>query len=137
MRTVTMDEVGGDRTSRLASPSADPRPLLFRPRLVAQVRAGMAGGLTLLSAPAGFGKSVLMKQWLVQHDGVPIVYASLRRGDDGGQVATRLVRALTASVADWSGLTTPDLHDDGSVLGSRFLDGMVEALAGMGEVVLI
>jgi LuxR family maltose regulon positive regulatory protein len=42
-----------------------PRPnLVPRPRLIAQVQAGMMGKLTLLAAPAGFGKTTLLSECL-------------------------------------------------------------------------
>jgi LuxR family maltose regulon positive regulatory protein len=37
-----------------------------RPRLTARLEAGTAGPLTLLSAPAGFGKSTLLSEWIHQ-----------------------------------------------------------------------
>lgn len=37
--------------------------LVTRPRLIAQLNAGIEGKLTLLSAPAGFGKTTLLGEW--------------------------------------------------------------------------
>src|SRR5262245_31319072 len=37
-----------------------PAGLIERPRLVESLNAGLAGGLTLVGAPAGFGKTVLL-----------------------------------------------------------------------------
>ncbi len=42
-----------------------PRPnLVPRPRLIERLQAGMPGKLTLLAAPAGFGKTTLLSEWL-------------------------------------------------------------------------
>jgi LuxR family maltose regulon positive regulatory protein len=42
-----------------------PRPkLVSRPRLLERLRAGVRGPLTLLAAPAGFGKTTLVADWL-------------------------------------------------------------------------
>ena len=42
-----------------------PRPgLVPRPRLIEQLDHGAAAKLTLVSAPAGFGKSRLLAEWL-------------------------------------------------------------------------
>jgi LuxR family transcriptional regulator, maltose regulon positive regulatory protein len=42
-----------------------PRPALIeRPRLLERFSAGLAHPLTLISAPAGFGKSTLLSAWL-------------------------------------------------------------------------
>jgi LuxR family maltose regulon positive regulatory protein len=44
-----------------------PRPkVVTRPRLIARLNEGLAAGrkLTLISAPAGFGKSTLVSEWV-------------------------------------------------------------------------
>jgi LuxR family transcriptional regulator, maltose regulon positive regulatory protein len=42
-----------------------PRPnLVARPRLLARLQAGLRGKLTLLVAPAGFGKTTLLSAWI-------------------------------------------------------------------------
>lgn len=43
-----------------------PRPtnVVHRPRLTEQLTAGLAGKVTLIAAPAGFGKSTLLSEWL-------------------------------------------------------------------------
>jgi LuxR family maltose regulon positive regulatory protein len=51
-----------------------------RPRLTARLEAGTAGPLTLLSAPAGFGKSTLLSEW-IHHSGRPVAWVSLDEGD--------------------------------------------------------
>jgi LuxR family maltose regulon positive regulatory protein len=44
-----------------------PRPSLVpRPRLVERLNEGLHGGLTLLAAPAGYGKSTLLSDWIDQ-----------------------------------------------------------------------
>ena len=40
------------------------RGLVTRPRLIAHVRRGAEAKLTLVSAPAGFGKTTLLADWL-------------------------------------------------------------------------
>ena len=43
------------------------RPALIpRPRLIEKLNAGLNGRLTLVSAPAGFGKTTLVTDWLNQ-----------------------------------------------------------------------
>ena len=42
-----------------------PRPdLVSRPRLIARLNAGLGCKLTLISAPAGFGKTTLLSEWI-------------------------------------------------------------------------
>src|SRR4051794_34382515 len=52
-----------------------------RPRLTARMAAGAAGPLTLVSAPAGFGKSTLLSEW-IHTGGRPVAWVSLDEGDD-------------------------------------------------------
>ena len=49
-----------------------PRPkVVLRPRLIERLNEGLHGKLTLISAPAGFGKSTLVSEW-VSHFRFPI-----------------------------------------------------------------
>jgi LuxR family transcriptional regulator, maltose regulon positive regulatory protein len=42
-----------------------PRPnMVSRPRLLERLNEGLHGKLTLISAPAGFGKTTLVSEWL-------------------------------------------------------------------------
>src|SRR4051812_25843080 len=73
-----------------------PRPPegpVARPRLAEQLASGIRGPVTLVVAPAGWGKSSLVSQWL--HDGMlPAGWVSLDRGDDD---VTRFWRYLLAA----------------------------------------
>jgi hypothetical protein len=55
-----------DRDALVATKLHAPRPqpdFVPRPRLLARLAAGMAGELTLVCAPAGFGKTSLLADW--------------------------------------------------------------------------
>lgn len=64
--------------------------LIARPRLLPRLDAGLQGKLTLLSAPAGFGKTTLVSQWVAdrsthqseQHPPLPIAWVSLDPDDN-------------------------------------------------------
>jgi len=43
--------------------------LVLRPRLIAQLQAGLMSKLMLIAAPAGFGKTTLLSAWLTQGTG--------------------------------------------------------------------
>lgn len=59
-----------------------PRPgLTPRPRLVERLSEGLRGKLTLLSAPAGFGKTTLIGEWLAGQPR-PAAWLSLDEGDN-------------------------------------------------------
>lgn len=64
--------------TKLYAPS--PRPgSVTRPRLINRLRAGF-GRLTLVSAPAGFGKTTLVTQWIAD-DARPVGWISLDESD--------------------------------------------------------
>ena len=66
--------------------------LVPRPRLIRQLDEGLGQRLTLVSAPAGFGKTTLVTEWLHGADR-PFTWLSLDEGDND------LVRFLTYLVA--------------------------------------
>ena len=78
-------------TTKLYQPQ--PRTdLVPRPRLIEQLNAGLSRKLTLISAPAGFGKTTLLSEW-VHQCGRPISWLSLDEGDND------LIRFLSYFVA--------------------------------------
>src|SRR2546421_4127569 len=90
-------------TPLLATKLHPPLPrahLVRRPQLAARLTQGMMGPLTLVSAPAGFGKTTLLAQWLAE-SGMPVAWLSLEPGDN------ELVRFLSYLIA---ALQTLDPH---------------------------
>jgi LuxR family maltose regulon positive regulatory protein len=72
------------------------RRVVLRPRLVERLNEGLAAGnkLTLVSAPAGFGKTTLVGEW-VAGCGRPVAWLSLDEADsDPSQFLTYLIAAL-------------------------------------------
>jgi len=57
-----------------------PRPSVLRPRLFDVLDEGTAGPLTLISAPAGAGKTALLSSWLGQRPRENVAWLSLRPG---------------------------------------------------------
>jgi LuxR family maltose regulon positive regulatory protein len=58
-----------------------PARMVPRPRLLAQLDAGLSAALTLIVAPAGFGKTTLLAEWLHQND------EGRTMNDEGSQAA--------------------------------------------------
>jgi LuxR family maltose regulon positive regulatory protein len=82
-------------TTKLYMPPPSPR-LVPRPHLIQQLEEGLHLGhrLTLVSAPAGFGKTTLLSAWLHQVDR-PVAWLSLDEGDnDLAQFLAYLVAAV-------------------------------------------
>ena len=74
-----------------------PRPgIVTRPRLTERLNAGLAkaGKLTLVSAPAGFGKTTLVSEWIAQCER-PAAWLSLDEGDND---LTRFLSYLIAAL---------------------------------------
>ncbi len=83
--------------TKLYIPPARPE-LVSRPRLVERLNASLARKLTLISAPAGFGKTTLLNEWV--HRGrrqgpLPVAWLSLDQDDnDPTRFWTYLIAAL-------------------------------------------
>src|SRR5512146_1255475 len=68
--------------------------LVSRPRLQQQIAQGLRGPLTLITAPAGFGKTTLVAS-CVDACGMPVAWLSLDRDDNQeGRFLKYLVAAL-------------------------------------------
>lgn len=70
--------------------SAPHRTLVPRPQLVAKLSRGLAGPLTLVIAPAGYGKTTLVREWRASGVGAGYAMAWLSLdSDDNDVVASR------------------------------------------------
>jgi LuxR family maltose regulon positive regulatory protein len=79
--------------TKLYVPPPQPKVVL-RPRLIERLNEGMNRRLTLVCAPAGFGKSTLVGQWIAGC-GRPVAWLSLDEGDsEPARFLTYLVVAL-------------------------------------------
>lgn len=68
--------------------------LIARPRLFQQLEEGLVGKLTLISAPAGFGKTTLVSSWL-EYAELPAAWLSLDEDDnDFARFLTYFIAAL-------------------------------------------
>jgi LuxR family transcriptional regulator, maltose regulon positive regulatory protein len=77
-------EAAGGWDGLLATKLYLPRPqpgFVPRPRLVRQLDQGLAGSLTLVCAPAGFGKTALLADW-ARGSPRPVAWLSLDAGDN-------------------------------------------------------
>jgi LuxR family maltose regulon positive regulatory protein len=85
--------------TKLYIPPSRPE-LVSRPRLIERLNAGLQRKLTLVSAPAGFGKTTLLSEW-VAGCGRPVGWVSLDEGDnDPARFLAYLVVALQTVQAD-------------------------------------
>jgi LuxR family maltose regulon positive regulatory protein len=80
-------QTGEQQTSLLLSKLRPPRlpsSLVSRERLLARLDVGLERKLTLLCAPAGFGKTTLVRQWIADRGTrlPPVAWVSLDPGDN-------------------------------------------------------
>ena len=84
-------------TTKIYVPSPRPK-IVIRPRLIERLNKGLltgrTPGVTLISAPAGFGKTTLVSEW-VADCGQPVAWLSLDEGDnDPSRFLAYLITAL-------------------------------------------
>ncbi len=86
-------------TTKLFIPPTRPE-LVSRPRLIKRLNAGLHRKLTLISAPAGFGKTMLVSEWVASCER-PAAWLSLDEGDnDPTRFLTYLVATLQTIAAN-------------------------------------
>lgn len=75
--------------------------IVFRPRLIERLNEGQQGKLTLISAPAGFGKTTLVSEWVAGCNR-PTAWLSLdKRDNDPVSFLTYFIVALQTITADF------------------------------------
>src|ERR1700676_2235300 len=74
--------------------------VVSRPRLLERLNEGLHRKLTLISAPAGFGKTTLVSEWLARGS-QPVAWLSLDEGEnDPARFLTYLIAALQTIAAN-------------------------------------
>ncbi|AWP26249.1 LuxR C-terminal-related transcriptional regulator [Paenibacillus sp. Cedars] len=105
--------------------------LIPRPRLSERLMDAMSGNVTLICAPAGFGKTTLVSEWLLQH-GKQAAWVSLDSGDNQGSRFWRYISAAIAEVfpAYWEEVkpVLPLLHTEG------YEQGLIVCLNTLGRL---
>jgi len=71
--------------------------IVHRPNLIEQLNAGLGKKLILISAPAGFGKTTLICDWIAHHQ-VPAAWISLDKRDNEGSEFIRYVIAALQTI---------------------------------------
>src|SRR5450759_2459212 len=74
--------------------------IILRPRLIERLTGGMHCKLTLISAPAGFGKTTLVSEWVAVCER-PVAWLSLDEGDnDPARFLAYLIATLQTIAAN-------------------------------------
>lgn len=121
-----------------ASPSPIP-PLtpdvILRRRLLAVLREGLRGPLTLVAAPAGYGKTVLVRSWAADEDPSSTVVSTTLDDDDPSPVDfwASLIEGLRCA-----GVNVRDVHVSGSTaaLDRPMMGRLAQCIAAHGGPVV-
>ena len=99
--------------TKLYIPPVRPNSVL-RPRLIARLNEGLHRKLTLISAPAGFGKTTLVTEWIAER-ARPVAWLSLDERDND------LTRFLTYLIAALQTLDLSRTEEDEPAIGDAAL----------------
>ena len=113
---------------------------LARPRLTEGLDEGLARGLVLVCAPAGFGKTALLADWARQ-GGRPVAWLSLDRGDnDPARFWRHVIAALDRMRPGTAEQLAPLLGPPPSPTFEGLVTALINELAGQpgaGELLLV
>jgi LuxR family maltose regulon positive regulatory protein len=125
----------------LKAKTLPPRQLVAidaRDRLIDRLKVGRTRKVTLLEAPAGFGKTTLLAQWreMLLAERTRVAWLTLDRDDTGDRLVAYIAFALQEAGVDMA--ATGFLSDDrrGSPTGALALHSLLEAAAQDGHAVL-
>ncbi len=86
--------------TKLYVPTLRPK-LVSRPHLIEQLNQGLEHKLTLVAAPAGFGKTTLVSEWVAGNER-PVAWLSLDEGEnDPARFLAYIVAALQTITANF------------------------------------
>ncbi len=128
-------------TRRVHDPLRQPLPrhAVPRPELERHLDLVGPGGLGLVVASAGSGKSILLRQWAASRADVRVVGLGLDAGhDDAAVLARDLVDAVRLGAPDIDASIMDLAGSGGSTLGAPFVDALLDELEGSShELVLV
>ncbi|MEA3441826.1 MAG: LuxR C-terminal-related transcriptional regulator [Chloroflexota bacterium] len=125
---------------------APPASLVSRPQLISIMDEGLRMGskLTLISAPAGYGKTTLLSEWIhnqVQH-GVHAAWLSMQKADEDPvrfwiyfMSALRTIPVLRQKGVGEAALAIIQVHESRSIEGA--LISLINDLAGTDERIIL
>jgi ATP/maltotriose-dependent transcriptional regulator MalT len=112
-------------------------PRVVRPRLVRRLEAAVEHPLTVLTAPAGSGKSVLVDQWRAGQRRARVGCVAFQPGDDARRAAARLTAGLASLGGDPFSVSPAGRGRAEIGLGERFVARLEGGLAGVGPAILV
>ena len=114
------------------------RSLVARPRLSGRLSRGSDARLTLISAPAGFGKTTVLTAWLAATDSRAVAWLSLDASDrQPGTFWTYVITALQSAVPGVGASVLPLLQAAQPPIESVLASVLNELSAGPNDVDLV
>jgi LuxR family maltose regulon positive regulatory protein len=107
--------------------------LVSRPRLIERLNAGLHRKLTLVSAPAGFGKTTLLSAWIDQHDGLGAWLSLDAQDNEAPRFWAYLIAALQTVHADLGQDALHLLHAAQSVSAQAILSSLLNEIAALAQ----
>ena len=138
-RSAALEGSAVGRDALLATKLRVPRTrrgLVPRPRLTDWLTEALAGELTVVSAPAGFGKTALLADW-ARRSGRPLAWLSLDAGDNDPVRFWRQVVAALDIARPGTAQRLTSLHNTPGLSLEAVVTALVNDLAAAGEVVLV
>ena len=116
-----------------------PPDTLPRAQLVERLNVGLAGKLSMVIAPAGYGKTTLVTTWLHQLQDTQVLWLSLDEGDnDPHRFFTYLVAALCQLDSAFESVAEPFLGDArGELSITAIVTSLLNQLAADGHPVVL
>ncbi len=119
--------------TKLFVPSPRPKAVP-RPRLIERLNKGLHGKLTLISAPAGFGKTTLVSEWLAASHTGAVAWLSLDEGDsDLARFLAYLVAALQTIAANLGAGVLSALHSPQPPPTGALLTALLNEIANISD----
>lgn len=119
------------------APRRIPPHAVDRPGLRFQLDVGITAPLTLIVAPAGAGKTVLLSQWTLARPDIAVAWFDITSADDAPvPFAQRLVQVL-ASVVPHFHVPAAPVEASEDRLGEAFLEDLAGSLADAGTLVMV
>jgi LuxR family transcriptional regulator, maltose regulon positive regulatory protein len=136
-RAAAMEQPARTFKLTMASVAGNPRRLVSRRGLFDVLDRAVSGRVTVVSAPPGSGKTLLLRSWIDHTDrGQRVAWVSVERGEqDAQRFWLSLVSALCAALGDdpFLGNLTPSPEFDGGAVVER----LVSELSSLDEQVVL
>ncbi len=116
-----------------------PRPkIVLRPRLLERMNEALRRKLTLISAPAGFGKTTLASEWIAAGKHSAAWFSPDEGDSDPGRFVAYLIAALQTIDADFGKETLGLLGSSQQRLNDVILTNLLNEIAAMaGDFILV